>query len=116
MFVLSIYSRCRLFPQAGAKLGTSTSTADLAAKTVPAAMGEVTAFLSHAWRDEDEAPGAKHALVSRWVRRHKETVDKEPTLWLVALAQQCLSIVYVDEYCIDDHARTIMYMLWSRVP
>ena len=32
-------------------------------------MGEVTAFLSHSWNDEEEAPGAKHALVSRWARR-----------------------------------------------
>ena len=69
---------------AGSGLGVSTSATELAAKTVPAAMGEVTAFLSHSWRDEDEAPGAKHALVSRWVRRRKEATGREPTLWLVA--------------------------------
>ena len=69
---------------AGSGLGVSTSATELAAKTVPAAMGEVTAFRSHSWRDEDEAPGAKHALVSRWVRRRKEATGKEPTLWLVA--------------------------------
>ena len=39
------------------------------ARTEPAAMGEVTAFLSHSWSDEREAPGAKHALVSRCGRR-----------------------------------------------
>ena len=49
-------------------------------------MGQVTAFLSHSWSDEDEAPGAKHALVSRWARRRQETTGIEPTLWLVALA------------------------------
>ena len=49
-------------------------------------MGEVTAFLSHSWQDEDEAPGAKHALVSRWAKRRKETTGNEPTFWLVTLA------------------------------
>ena len=48
-------------------------------------MGEVTAFLSHSWSDEEEAPGAKHALVSRWAKRRQETTGDEPTLWLVAL-------------------------------
>ena len=40
----------------------------LHARSEPAVMGEVTAFLSHSWSDEDEAPGAKHALVSHWAR------------------------------------------------
>ena len=57
----------------------------LHARTVPAAMGQVTAFLSHSWSDEREAPGAKHALVSRWAKRRQETTGVEPTLWLVAL-------------------------------
>ena len=48
-------------------------------------MGEVTAFLSHSWSDEKEAPGAKHALVALWAERRQETTGKEPTLWLVAL-------------------------------
>jgi hypothetical protein len=55
----------------------------LHARTEPAAMGEVTAFLSHSWSDEREAPGAKHALVSRWATRRQEATGKEPTLWLV---------------------------------
>ena len=50
-------------------------------------MGEVTAFLSHSWSDEKEAPGAKHAVVSRWAKRCQETTGIEPTLWLVTLAQ-----------------------------
>ena len=49
-------------------------------------MGQVTAFLSHSWSDEDEAPGAKHALVSRWASLCQEATGEEPTLWLVALA------------------------------
>ena len=52
-------------------------------RTEPAAMGEVTAFLSHSWSDEDEAPGAKHALVSRWAKRRLQKSGNEPTLWLV---------------------------------
>jgi len=55
----------------------------LHARTEPAAMGEVTAFLSHSWSDEREAPGAKHAVVTRWAKRRQETTGKEPTLWLV---------------------------------
>ena len=54
-------------------------------RTVPAAMGQVTAFLSHSWSDEREAPGAKHALISRWAKRRQDTTGVEPTLWLVAL-------------------------------
>ena len=50
-------------------------------------MGEITAFLSHSWSDENEAPGAKHAAVSRWAARHREKTGNEPTLWLVGLAQ-----------------------------
>ena len=68
---------------AASGLGVSTSATELAAKTEPARMGEVTAFLSHSWSDDEEAPGAKHALVSRWARRRQETTGKEPTLWLV---------------------------------
>ena len=52
-------------------------------RTEPAAMGEVTAFLSHSWSDEKEAPGAKHAVVSRWAKRRREKTGEEPTLWLV---------------------------------
>ena len=50
-------------------------------------MGEITAFLSHSWSDENDAPGAKHAAVSRWAARHWEKTGSEPTLWLVGLAQ-----------------------------
>ena len=59
----------------------------LAAKTEPAQLGEVTCFLSHSWRDEDEVPGAKYKEFSRWAKTHEETTGKEPTLWLVSLPQ-----------------------------
>ena len=56
-------------------------------RTEPAVMGEVTAFLSHSWSDEQEVPGAKYAVVSHWAERQQELTGTEPTLWLVALAQ-----------------------------
>ena len=62
----------------------------LHARTEPAAMGEVTAFLSHSWSDEQESPGAKHTVVSRWAERQQEMTGTEPTLWLVALARSHL--------------------------
>ena len=65
------------------KSSASPEEPTLHARTEPAVMGQVTAFLSHSWSDEKEAPGAKHALVSRWARRRKEATGKEPTLWLV---------------------------------
>ena len=60
----------------------------LAAKTKKAELGDVTAFLSHSWRDEDRAPGQKHKAIQKWARQRQ--VDKpgeEPTLWLVRLPQ-----------------------------
>ena len=69
------------------KSTVSSDGPTLHARTVPATMGEVTAFLSHSWSDEDEAPGAKHALISRWANLRREATGKEPTLWLVTLAR-----------------------------
>ena len=62
---------------------SAASAKTLRARTEPAAMGEVTAFLSHSWSDEREAPGAKHAVVSHWAKRRQEITGKDPTLWLV---------------------------------
>ena len=96
---------------AGSGLGASTSATELAAKTVPAAMGEVTAFLSHSWSDEKEAPGAKHAAVSRWAKRHQETTGKEPTLWLVALTQY-----YRDNSCTPPAGACMLSKLYPASP
>ena len=74
---------------AGASLGVSTSAAELAAKTEPAQLGEVTCFLSHSWRDEDAAPGEKYKAFARWAREQEEATGKEMTLWL-------------DKACIDQ--------------
>ena len=88
---------------AGSGPGASTSANELAAKTEPAAMGEVTAFLSHSWSDEKEAPGSKHAVVSRWAERRQETTGNEPTLWLVALAQ--IAAPSIPPHAFRMHAR-----------
>ena len=76
---------------------SSTNSAALAAKTVPATMGEVTAFLSHSWRDEEEAPGATHRAVGQWARQQRRNLRPtgtepamEPTIWL-------------DKACIDQN-------------
>ena len=74
---------------AGASLGVSTSAAELAAKTEPAQLHEVTCFLSHSWRDEDEAPGEKYKTFARWAREKEESTGEEVTLWL-------------DKACIDQ--------------
>ena len=52
-------------------------------RTQPATMGNVTAFVSHSWSDEKEAPGAKHKVIARWAARRQKATGKEPTLWLV---------------------------------
>ena len=74
------------------KSAASSDGPTLHARTEPAAMGEVTAFLSHSWSDEDEAPGAKHALISRWASVRQEATGKEPTLWLVTLTHSHSSL------------------------
>ena len=65
----------------------ATTAEELAAKSKKAALGEVDAFFSHSWRDEDEAPGAKYAALIAWAAR----LDVEdPTIWL-------------DKACIDQN-------------
>ena len=56
---------------------------DLAAKTIPARLGEVTAFLSHSWKDEEEIPGAKYTAIAQWAHCQRRKTGHEPTLWLV---------------------------------
>jgi len=62
---------------------------DLAAKTIPARLGEVTAFLSHSWKDEEEIPGAKYTAIAQWAHCQRRETGHEPTLWL-------------DKACIDQ--------------
>ena len=72
-------------------------------------MGEVTAFLSHSWSNEDEAPGAKHALVSRWASLRHEATGEEPTFWLVTrsptLTPHCAPQLLHTTYRVYAHAR-----------
>ena len=62
---------------------------DLAAKSIPARLGEVTAFLSHSWKDEEEIPGAKYTAIAQWAHCQRRETGHEPTLWL-------------DKACIDQ--------------
>jgi hypothetical protein len=62
---------------------------DLAAKSIPARLGEVTAFLSHSWKDEEEIPGAKYTAIAQWAHCQRRKTGHEPTLWL-------------DKACIDQ--------------
>ena len=66
----------------------ATTAAELAAKTQKAKLGQVSAFFSHSWRDEDEAPGAKYAALVAWAGKLKE--PKDATIWL-------------DKACIDQN-------------
>ena len=70
-------------------------------RTKPAAMGEMTAFLSHSWSDEKEAPGAKHAVVSHWATRYQARTGKEPTR---AGANIC-KIEIISHCTVHAHAR-----------
>ena len=54
---------------------------DLAAKSIPARLGEVTA--SHSWKDEEEIPGAKYTAIAQWAHCQRRETGHEPTLWLV---------------------------------
>ena len=77
-------------PSATPSAVVATTAEALAAKTEPAKIGEVTCFLSHSWRDEEEAPGEKYQAFARWAREQEEATGKEVTLWL-------------DKACIDQN-------------
>ena len=70
-------------PSASPSAKPATTAEALAAKTEPAVLGDVTCFLSHSWRDEDEAPGKKFEAVTRWAKQHQADTGKEATIWLV---------------------------------
>ena len=65
-----------------------TSAEDLAKKTEAAVPGEVDAFFSHSWRDEETAPGKKFEALARWAakqgadRRSLSSEASDPTIWL----------------------------------
>tara|TARA_B110001469_G_C9610833_1_gene303868 strand:+ start:294 stop:1475 length:1182 start_codon:yes stop_codon:yes gene_type:complete len=79
----------------------------LAAKTKPASLGKVTAFLSHSWRDEDCAPGQKHEAIQRWARQRQVDTGEEPTLWLVRWPQHptCKHAPALTEGCMAPRCR-----------
>ena len=56
----------------------ATSAEDLAKKTEAAKPGEVDAFFSHSWRDEETAPGKKFEALTAWAAKQ----GGDPTIWL----------------------------------
>lgn len=51
----------------------------LSERTVPAALGDCAAFISHSWKD----PGArKHATLRRWADAYEEAHVHRPVVWL----------------------------------
>ena len=73
---------------------SAVTAIDLAAKSIPARLGEVTAFLSHSWKDEEEVPGAKYTAIAQWAHCQRRETGHEPTLWLV---RACPAKVLVHE-------------------
>ena len=60
------------------EVAPSTSAEDLAKKTEAAKPGEVDAFFSHSWRDEETAPGKKFEALAAWAAKQ----GGDPTIWL----------------------------------
>ena len=67
----------------------STSAEDLAKKTEAAKPGEVDAFFSHSWRDEETAPGKKFEALTKWAanqdgnrRSLSSEMSSDPSIWL----------------------------------
>ena len=60
------------------RLAPATSAEDLAKKTEAAKPGEVDAFFSHSWRDEEHAPKTKFFQLMRWSRDYKPKHKRSP--------------------------------------
>ena len=94
----------RVRPSPGRRVGTptlgareetrGTSALELAKKTEAATLGEVDAFLSHSWRDEDAAPGQKYAALEAWAARFEAAHGRGPTCWL---DKACIKQDSIDE-------------------
>mmetsp|Transcript_5434 Transcript_5434/g.16185 ORF Transcript_5434/g.16185 Transcript_5434/m.16185 type:complete len:554 (-) Transcript_5434:293-1954(-) len=68
------------------ELADATPDQRLFARSKPAKLGEVDAFLSHSWRDD---PTAKWVAIQGWRHRFKEVHRREPRVW-------------IDKCCIDQ--------------
>ena len=67
----------------------------LAALTEAAQLGHVDAFLSHSWRDEDDAPGHKYEVLAQWARDFQQRHEgRGPTIWL---DKACINQNSIDE-------------------
>ena len=54
----------------------------LAARSAKALLGQVDAFMSHAWADEEVAPGRKFAALKGWAASFEESERRPPKIWL----------------------------------
>ena len=63
---------------APSEVAPATSAEDLAKKTEAAKPGEVDAFFSHSWRDEETAPGKKFEALTKWSAKQ----GGDPAIWL----------------------------------
>ena len=54
----------------------------LAARSTKALLGQVDAFMSHAWADEEVAPGRKFAALKGWAASFEQSERRPPKIWL----------------------------------
>ena len=68
---------------AAAAVSTSDSVVELGERSYKAKLGEIDAFLSHSWKDEEFWPGKKYEALERWAAAHEaKTQGQGPTIWL----------------------------------
>ena len=76
---------------AAAAVSTSDSVVELGERSYKAKLGEIDAFLSHSWKDEEFWPGKKYEALERWAAAHEaKNQGQGPTIWL-------------DKMCIDQN-------------
>ena len=90
------------FASSGVAVGASTSAAaaavsasdpavGLGERSYKAKLGEIDAFLSHSWKDEELCPGKKYEALERWAAANEaKNQGQGPTIWL-------------DKMCIDQN-------------
>ena len=67
---------------ASSTAGTRGPRPLLAARSTKALLGQVDAFMSHAWADEEVAPGRKFAALKGWAASFEQSERRPPKIWL----------------------------------
>ena len=76
---------------AAAAVSASDSAVGLGERSYKAKLGEIDAFLSHSWKDEEFWPGKKYEALERWAAANEaKNQGQGPTIWL-------------DKMCIDQN-------------